>query len=84
MTGTPAPAQAPTIETDIFTDSSYVSGIQYDPSGLVLTVNFRYGGVRQFRPVYPQTVMDFRLSPSKGSFFHQAIRSTMGEGMRIK
>lgn len=84
MTGATAPTKAPAIETEIFTDSSYVSGYQYDPSALVLTVNFRYGGVRQFRPVYPQTALDFKLSPSKGKFFHEAIRKIMGEGMRIK
>lgn len=72
------------VETEPFGNSSYLSSGQYDPVNLTLTINFQYGGVRQYRPVYPQTWMDLKLSPSKGKFFHEAIRKTMGEGMRIK
>jgi hypothetical protein len=46
----------------------------YDPASLRLEVGFKSGKIVQHWPVYPQTWIDFKLAPSKGSYYNAAIK----------
>lgn len=62
------------LERVVFEHSKWLVYGQYDPVSLRLEVGFRSGSIVQHWPVYPQTWMDMKLAPSKGSFYHFAIK----------
>lgn len=49
---------------------------EYDPKELRLEVGFKNGKIMEHWPVYPQTWIDFKLAPSKGSYYNRAIKKT--------
>lgn len=67
-------AQQPQHERVVFEHSKWLMYGDYDPVALRLEIGFRSGKIVQHWPVYPQTWLDMKLSPSKGSFYHFAIR----------
>jgi hypothetical protein len=56
-------------------NSSWISYLKYDQTNLRLEIGFRDGRIVQHWPVYLQSFLDFKLSPSKGRYYSQAIRS---------
>ncbi len=59
-----------------FEHSKWLMYADYDPVELRLEVGFKDGKVVEHWPIYPQTWIDFKLAPSKGSFYAAAIRKT--------
>ncbi len=55
-------------------DSSYLQYAKYDSTNLRLEIGFKYGGIVQHWPTYPQTWIDFKVAPSKGKFYHASIK----------
>ena len=71
----PAGHAAPVARERIVTEhSKYLMYADYDPVSLRLEIGMKNGRIVQHWPVYPQTWLDFKLAPSKGSFYHFAIR----------
>lgn len=62
--------------------SSWIEYLKYDKTNLRLEIGFKDGKVLQHWPVYPQSFLDFKLSPSPGRYYHQS--GLKGSGMRIK
>lgn len=56
--------------------SKWLAYADYDPVAYRLEIGFKNGRVVQHWPIYPQTWMDFKLAPSKGRFYMQAIKKT--------
>jgi len=71
----PASQQAQQPETIVCDHSSWLKTATYDPKSLKLWISFQNGETKTFYPIYPQTFLDFKLSPSKGKFYAQAIKS---------
>jgi hypothetical protein len=76
-------ALSPDLETIPTPESSYLAYLRYDPKGLRLEVGFKYGGIVQHWPVYPQTWLDMKVHPSKGKFYHAVIKLT-SQPIKIK
>jgi hypothetical protein len=71
----PAGHAPPTQREKIATEhSKWLMYADYDPVALRLEVGFKSGKIVQHWPVYPQTWIDFKLAPSKGSFYNAAIK----------
>lgn len=62
-------------EMVIFDHSSWIRYADYEAKELTLQIGFRDGRVVEHTPVYPQTFLDFKLAPSKGRFYLQAIKA---------
>lgn len=58
----------------VFDHSSWLAYADYNPLDLSLEVGFKDGRIQEFSPIYPQTILDWKAAPSKGSYFNQAIR----------
>lgn len=56
-----------------FDNSSWLQYADYDPAESRLEVGFKSGKVVTHWPVYPQTWIDWKAAPSKGSFYNAAI-----------
>ena len=56
-------------------ESKNLEKFWYNPGRRSLTVEFRKGGLYRYSDVPPDVVEGLREAESKGSFFHQNIRS---------
>lgn len=71
----PSGHAAPVTRERIVTEhSKWLMYADYDPVSLRLEVGFKDGKIVQHWPVYPQTWLDFKVAPSKGSFYTFAIK----------
>jgi hypothetical protein len=71
----PAGHAAPVTREKIVTEhSKWLMYADYDPVSLRFEVGFKNGRIVQHWPVYPQTWLDFKVAPSKGSFYTFAIK----------
>ena len=55
-------------------NSSEISTIGYDPSSLVLEVEFKTGGVYQYRGVPANVYSGLMNAPSHGTYFNQYVK----------
>ena len=76
MPGFPVKAKGPAREKIVLEHSSWLAYADYDPVEFRLEVGFKNGKVVEHWPVYPQTFLDFKLAPSKGSYYVKAIKKT--------
>lgn len=56
-------------------DSSNLISIGYDEKTKKLEVEFKGGTIYQYDGVEPESWEEFKVSPSKGQFFHQTIKN---------
>ncbi len=83
MNGIPGQATAVSREKIGFEHSKWLEYADYDPIGLRLEVGFKSGKIVTHWPIYPQTWIDFKLAPSKGRYYAQAIKKA-SPAMEIK
>lgn len=66
-----------------FEHSRWLEYADYDPKELRLEIGFKNGRIVEHWPVYPQTWIDFKLAPSKGRYYNEAIKKAT-EPIEIK
>lgn len=73
-------AQTAVVRQDI-QNSSNIRSYGYDATRKVLAVEFLSGQIRHFAGVPPELWEAFTKAPSKGAFFHRAVRGKFASGL---
>lgn len=63
-----------TVET-LNVSSSHIESVSYDSETREMTITFADGGEYGYSNVPPETFAGFREAPSKGQFFHRAVKN---------